>query len=114
MTTDCIFCRIVSGDLPSAQAYSDDHVLAFADINAVAPIHTLVIPKEHVTFLEGMTAEQEPLLGHLLRAAAEVAREQKLIESGYRLVINQGADAGQMVDHLHVHILGGRTLGSMV
>ena len=113
MTADCIFCRILAGELPSADVYSDDLAYAFADISPVTPTHVLVIPRDHVTFIEGSTEEHEPLLGHLLRVGATVARQCGIADDGYRLVVNQGAHAGQMVDHLHVHVLGGGVMGKM-
>ena len=113
MTADCIFCRILAGELPSAEVFADDLAYAFADISPVTPTHVLVIPREHVTFIEGATEGHEPLLGHLLRVGATVARQCGIADDGYRLVVNQGANAGQMVDHLHVHVLGGGVMGKM-
>ena len=113
MTEECIFCQIVAGELPSKQVFADESVLAFQDINPIAPSHLLVVPRSHATLVADVTAEQEELLGHLVRIAAQVAAEHGLSEDGYRLTINQGADAGQIVDHLHVHVLGGRPLGRM-
>ncbi len=110
---DCIFCLILSGDLPSAEVYGDDLAYAFADISPVTPTHVLVIPREHVTTIEGTGEEHEPLLGHLLRVGSTVARQCGIADDGYRLAINQGANAGQMVDHLHVHVLGGAVMGQM-
>ena len=113
MTPDCIFCRILAGELPSAEVYSDDLAYAFADISPVTPTHVLVIPRDCVTFIEGTSEAQEPLLGHLLRVGAKVARQCGIADRGYRLAVNQGADAGQMVDHLHVHVMGGGVMGKM-
>jgi len=104
---DCLFCKIVSGAIPAKRVYEDDHVLAFPDINPQAPEHILVIPKKHIASLAHATPEDAAMLGHLIWAAGEVAREQNLA-NGYRLVINTGPDGGQTVDHLHVHLLGGR------
>ena len=113
MTVDCIFCRILAGELPSAEVYSDDLAYAFADISPVTPTHVLVIPRDHVTFIEDTSESDEPLLGHLLRVGATVAQKCGIAENGYRLAINQGANAGQMVDHLHVHVMGGGVMGKM-
>jgi len=104
---DCLFCKIASGAIPVKRLYENDHILAFPDINPQAPVHILVIPKQHLASLAHATPEDAAMLGHLLSAAGEVAREQNLA-NGYRLVINTGPDGGQTVDHLHVHLLGGR------
>ena len=107
---ECIFCQILKGELPSAKVYSDDLVYAFADISPMAKVHVLVIPRQHVTFLTESTPENEELLGHMLRAGAWVAEQTGIADSGYRLSINQGINAGQLVDHLHLHVLGGEQL----
>jgi histidine triad (HIT) family protein len=104
---DCLFCKIASGAIPVKRLYEDDDVLAFPDINPQAPVHVLLIPKKHLTSHAHATPEDAAMLGHLISAAGEVARTQNLA-NGYRLVINTGADGGQTVDHLHVHLLGGR------
>jgi histidine triad (HIT) family protein len=106
----CLFCRIAAGEIPSDIVYRDEHALAFHDINPQAPTHILVIPREHLESLDEASRRDETPLGHLLRIAARVANEQGLSESGYRTVINTGAGAGQSVFHLHLHVLGGRTL----
>jgi histidine triad (HIT) family protein len=108
--TDCLFCKIVAGSIPAKRMYEDELSLAFADINPQAPVHLLVIPKEHIQSTAHATAEHASLLGHLLGRAAKIAEEQHL-DHGYRLVINTGADGGQTVDHLHLHVLGGRHMG---
>jgi len=102
MADSCIFCRIVAGEIPSQQVYADEECLAFRDINPQAPSHLLVIPRAHVV---GMGD-----LGRLLQVAAEVARTEGLQDSGYRVVINWGPDAGMAVPHLHLHVLGGRAM----
>jgi histidine triad (HIT) family protein len=113
---DCIFCKIVAGEIPAARIFEDDRAVVFRDINAQAPTHALVIPRAHVASLdEAAEADEadeadEALLGHLLLVAARVAREEGIAESGYRTVINTGAAAGQTVFHIHVHVLGGRRL----
>jgi histidine triad (HIT) family protein len=104
---DCLFCKIAAGTIPVTRLYEDEQVLAFPDINPQAPVHVLLIPKQHIASLAQTTKEDAALLGHLLAAAAEVAQQQGLV-NGYRLVINTGADGGQTVEHLHIHLLGGR------
>ena len=106
---DCLFCKIAAGTIPVTRLYEDEQVLAFPDINPQAPVHVLLIPKQHIASLAQTTKEDAALLGHLLAAAAEVAQQQGLV-NGYRLVINTGPDGGQTVDHLHVHLLGGRPM----
>lgn len=112
MTTeqDCLFCKIVAGAIPAKLVYEDDAAVAFRDINPQAPTHALVIPRAHIASLAEAVEEDEALLGHLLLVAARVAREDGLHDSGFRTVINSGADAGQEVFHIHVHVLGGRKL----
>ena len=107
---DCIFCKIVAGGIPAQVVHSDERAVAFRDINPQAPVHVLVIPREHVESLNDAGLADEGLLGHLLRVAARVANEQGVAESGFRTVVNTGAGAGQTVFHLHVHVLGGRPL----
>ena len=107
---DCIFCKIVAGGIPAAKVYEDDRALAFRDINPQAPTHALVIPRKHVASLNEATEDDRDLLGHLLLVAARVAREAGHAEGGFRTVVNTGAQAGQTVFHVHVHVLGGRAL----
>ena len=107
---DCIFCKIVAGEIPAAKVYEDERAVAFRDINPQAPTHALVIPRAHVASLNEASEADEALLGHLLLVAARVAREEGHSEGGYRTVINTGAQAGQTVFHVHVHLLGGRSL----
>ena len=107
---NCLFCRIVAGEVPADIVHQDERCVAFRDINPQAPVHVLVIPRDHTESLDEATQRDEALLGHLLRVAARVANEQGLSESGYRTIINTGAGAGQSVFHLHVHVLGGRPL----
>jgi histidine triad (HIT) family protein len=108
MADECLFCRIVRGEIPVALIYSDEHCVAFRDINPQAPVHALVVPREHVVSLNGPPRPE--LLGRLLCAAAELARQEGVAETGYRTVINTNRAAGQTVFHLHVHVLGGRDL----
>ncbi len=110
---DCIFCKIVQGEIPSTTLYTDGRVIAFEDISPSAPVHLLVIPVDHVTFLTGLDEASEALIGHMALVGRNLAHEHGIDDSGYRLVINQGSDAGQMVDHLHMHLLGGRPLGGL-
>lgn len=105
--SDCVFCRIVAGELPSKKVFETDRLLAFEDINPKAPVHLLLIPKTHVVnLLDG--ASDEPLMGELVAASARIARERGLTD--YRLVANTGAEAGQLVFHLHFHLLAGRRM----
>jgi len=120
----CLFCKIIEGQIPSAAVYQDDLTYAFADINPKAPVHVLVVPREHIGSLDeaglddtnvadtnvaGTSAPRHALLGHLLSVAAKIAR-QKGLTNGYRVVVNTGPDGGQTVDHLHLHLMGGRGL----
>ncbi len=109
--TNCIFCKVAEGEIPAVIVHSDERCIAFEDINPQAPVHVLVVPREHIESLDDASQRDEGLLGHLLRVAARVANERGLSESGYRTVINTGAGAGQSVFHLHAHLLGGRPLG---
>ena len=108
--TDCLFCRIIAGEIPSKKVYEDDHTYAFEDINPQAPTHVLVVPKKHVRGLKEALVEDAEMIGRCHLAAAHIAR-QRSIEDGYRTVLNIGPRAGQSVFHLHVHLLGGRRLG---
>jgi len=110
---DCIFCRIINGDIRSDILYQDEEVIAIRDINPQAPTHLLVLPKSHIASLAQLGADQKPLLGHLVHVANELAKKEGVSDKGYRLVINSGAEAGQEVPHLHLHLLGGRPLGKM-
>jgi len=107
----CLFCEIVAGRIPSRVVYQDETVLAFHDIKPEAPVHVLLIPKKHLTSLMDLTSEDDALLGSLVRRAKDLARELGLGERGFRLVFNAGADAGYSVFHIHLHLLGGRSLG---
>ncbi len=107
----CIFCDIVSGNMPARRVYEDEQVVAFHDINPQAPTHVLIIPRQHIPRLQDATEKDALLLGQLLLAANRVAHQLGLEPSGYRLVINNGRDALQTVFHLHMHLLGGRRMG---
>ena len=111
MSSDCLFCKIVAGTIPANRMYEDEQCLCFADIHPQAPTHLLVIPKEHIASQAHAEAAHGSLLGHLMATAAEIARTAGLDKSGYRVVINTGPDGGQTVDHLHLHLLGGRHMG---
>jgi histidine triad (HIT) family protein len=105
----CLFCKIVDGSIPSSAVYQDEQCYAFADIHPQAPVHVLIAPRKHVVSLADAEEGDKPLLGHLLWVAAEIARAKGL-EKGYRVVINSGENGGQTVDHIHVHVLGGRPM----
>lgn len=107
---DCIFCKIISGDIPSKKAYEDEQVLAFYDIDAKAPVHLLIIPKKHIASVLELKPEDRALVAHIFEVAAKLARELGLEERGFRMVSNIGKDGGQTVPHLHFHLLGGREL----
>jgi len=108
MATDCLFCRIVTGDLPSTKVHEDDHVLAIRDIAPASPTHILVLPKQHIASALDLTDADAPLVGRMLAVAADLARSEGIADAGYRLVSNVGAWGGQSVDHLHIHLMGGR------
>ena len=102
----CIFCRIARGEIPAQMVANNKEIAAFKDLNPQAPVHILIIPKKHIASLDDAT--DSDLLGRMMALAAAIARQEKIAKSGYRTVINTGADGGQSVDHLHIHLLGGR------
>ena len=106
---NCLFCKIVAGDIPSTKVYEDDLCYAFRDIAPQAPTHILVVPKAHIDGCNGITAENSAVVAHIFEVIPQIAKAEKL-DGGYRVVSNCGADAGQTVFHLHFHILGGKTL----
>lgn len=108
---ECIFCRIAAGEVPSTMVLEEEEIVAFRDLSPQAPTHILIIPRKHVPSVSDLEAGEEAATGRLLRVAGEIAAREGISESGYRLVINCGKDAGQAVDHLHVHLLGGRRMG---
>jgi len=108
--SDCLFCKVAAGEIPSQKLFEDDEIVAFEDINPHAPVHVLVIPRRHITTLNELEPGDDPLMGRLLRAGARVARERDIADRGYRVVLNCNADAGQSVWHVHMHVLGGRNL----
>jgi len=105
----CIFCKIVEGTIPSKAVYQDEDAFAFIDVNPQAPNHVLIVPREHIASLNEAGMEKRELLGHLLWVAADIA-EKRGMGKGYRVVVNTGEDGGQTVDHLHLHLLGGRSM----
>ena len=107
--TDCLFCKIIAGDIPSTKVYEDDAVYAFRDINPQAPTHILVVPKTHIADCNGVSAENSAVVAHIFEVIRGIAKAEGLV-NGYRVVSNCGADAGQTVQHLHFHILGGKAL----
>ncbi len=108
MNENCLFCKIIAGEIPSDKVYEDDFCVAFNDISPQAPTHVLIVPREHLNSLDKAKKSDKETLGHLLLTAAEIAREKGFAENGYRTVINTNSDGGQTVFHLHVHLLGGR------
>ncbi|MBF0380172.1 MAG: histidine triad nucleotide-binding protein [Magnetococcales bacterium] len=114
MTTDCLFCKIVAKNIPSTIIYEDEHVFAFEDIAPQAPVHVLVIPKKHIASLDLVKEEDRETMGVVMERTAHIARMLKVNEKGYRTIINTNGDGGQVVYHIHVHILGGKPIGAMV
>ena len=108
--SDCIFCKIIKGEIPCTKVYEDDAVLAFDDIHPMAPVHVVIIPKKHIATLMDVDASHSDVVGRLIAAAQNVARMKKIAAGGFRAVINCNADGGQVVFHLHLHLLGGRKL----
>lgn len=111
--SDCIFCQIVRGEIPSSKVYEDDRIMAFWDINKQVPVHILVIPKRHLRSVMELGLADGELLTQIFAAIRAIAKEQGVSETGFRVLSNSGPDSGQMVDHLHFHILGGRKLGAL-
>jgi histidine triad (HIT) family protein len=107
MSNDCIFCKIIAGEIPSDQVYSDEKVIAFKDISPKAPVHLLIVPREHIESLQDLQPQHQDLMGHIMLLLPKLAKEQGL-DGGFRTVINTGQDGGQVVYHLHVHLLGGK------
>jgi histidine triad (HIT) family protein len=110
---DCIFCRIAAGEIESNILYQDEHVVAFPDVNPKAPVHLLVITRKHIESVADLTDDDERLMGHVVTVANRLARDAGISGKGYRLVVNCGSDGGQLVPHLHLHVLGGRQMGSL-
>lgn len=110
MNNDCIFCKIATGAAPAERLYEDDRAVAFRDIHPQAPVHVLVIPRKHIPAISKMDESDSDLVGHLVWVARQVAAQEGIDETGFRLVVNDGRDGNQTVGHLHVHLLGGRSL----
>ena len=111
---DCLFCKIIKGEIPSDKVYEDEQILAFRDINPAAPIHILVIPKKHIASLAHMEKEDEIIVGKIYGVINKIAEEQGFKENGYRVIVNCGKDAGQEVMHLHFHLLAGAKFGDKI
>lgn len=107
---DCLFCKIVAGQIPGNLVFQNDHVVAFRDITPRAPTHVLIVPRRHIDTLNDLTPEDDALVGEVVRAASTIARTEGLAERGYRTVFNCNAEAGQTVFHIHLHLLGGRPM----
>lgn len=107
---DCLFCKIINGEIPGNKVYEDDMVYAFYDISPIAPVHFLVIPKQHISGAAAVTPENSAVIAHIFEVIAKVTKEMGL-EGGYRVITNNGDDAGQTVKHLHFHVIGGKQLG---
>ncbi|EOD00802.1 histidine triad nucleotide-binding protein [Caldisalinibacter kiritimatiensis] len=107
---DCIFCKIVKGEIPANKVYEDEKVIAFEDIEPQAPVHILVIPKEHITSINDINEENSDIIGHIHLVIKTIAKEKGINEKGYRVVTNSGKEGGQTVFHLHYHLLGGRNM----
>ncbi|MEX1236727.1 MAG: histidine triad nucleotide-binding protein [Pseudomonadales bacterium] len=110
MSTDCLFCKIVNGDIPAETVYEDELVIAFKDINPQAPVHTLVVPRKHISTINELKAQDKSLVGHMIITAQKLAQENGIEEAGFRLVMNCNSEGGQTVFHIHLHLLGGRQL----
>ena len=108
--SDCLFCKMIAGEIPTECAYQDEHVFAFRDINPQAPLHVLIVPKTHIATLNDLQPDHDLLIGHLFKAAKKIAKDEGVAESGYRTVINCNAEAGQSVYHIHLHLLAGRQM----
>lgn len=108
--SDCLFCKIIAGAIPSANVYRDEQVTAFRDISPAAPTHILIVPNKHIDSVNTMTADDEQLVGRLFTVARQLAAQEGVAEDGYRLIVNTGASAGQTVFHIHLHLLGGKPI----
>lgn len=111
---DCLFCKIIEGTIPSTKVFENEHVLAFEDIAPAAPTHILIIPKKHIATMNDVTREDDFVMAELFAAARHIAKEQGFAESGYRLINNVNADGGQVVYHLHLHLLAGKRMGALL
>ena len=111
---DCLFCKIIKGEIPSQKVYEDDEILAFKDINPAAPVHILVIPKKHIDSIAMLEKQDEPLVGRIYSVINKIAEEQGVKEDGFRVIVNCGKNGGQEVMHLHFHLLAGTKLGEKI
>jgi len=111
---DCTFCKIIKGEIPSEKVYEDDEVIAFYDIHPAAPVHVLVIPKKHISHLTELKQEDEALIGKIYTVINKVAQKENIDEKGFRVIVNCGEDGGQIVNHIHFHLLGGTHLGPKI
>ncbi len=111
---NCIFCKIIDEQIPANKIYDDEQILVFHDINPVAPFHILIIPKKHISSLAELQANDQELMGYMLTKASELAKQLGISDSGYRTVINTNAHGGQVVEHLHMHVIGGTQCGTMI
>ncbi|GAB4578524.1 MAG: purine nucleoside phosphoramidase [Anaerolineales bacterium] len=110
MSSDCIFCKIISGEIPSEKLYADEWVTAFRDIHPVAPTHILIVPNRHIASINDLTQADEPITGRMLTVAQKLAAQENIAEHGYRLIVNTGPHGGQVVFHLHLHLIGGQKM----
>ena len=110
MTDFCLFCKIVSGEIPGTIVFRDEQVTAFRDINPAAPTHILIVPNKHIATVSTLESADEQLMGHLFGVAGQLAKSEGIAEGGYRLIVNTGPDAGQTVFHIHVHLIGGQPM----
>lgn len=111
---DCIFCKIINKEIPSNIVYEDDEILAFRDINPVAPVHILVIPKKHISSLIELKEDDELIIGKIYTVINKISKQEEIGEKGFRVIVNCGEDGGQEVQHLHFHIIGGKKLGTKI
>jgi histidine triad (HIT) family protein len=110
MTDACLFCKIISGEIPGAIIFRDEQATAFRDINPAAPTHILIVPNKHISSISVLESGDEQLIGHLFKVAGQLAKSEGIDEGGYRLITNTGPDAGQTVFHIHVHLIGGQKM----
>ena len=111
---DCLFCKIIKGEIPSNKVYEDEEILAFRDIHPVAPVHILVIPKKHISSLVDLEPEDEVTIGRIYGVINKIAKQENIFEKGFRVIVNCGEDGGQEVKHLHFHLIGGKKLGTKI
>ena len=114
MEDNCVFCKIIKGEIPSSKVYEDEEIIAFNDINPATPIHVLVVPKKHIATLLDVTEEDKELIAHIYEVINQIARERGFAENGFRVITNCGRDSGQEVMHIHFHVLGGKKLGDKI